>query len=873
MEIIGKFNRLHHQILKRKEVKILISDALEHEQTSIAKRLGAILDAHPKEKCFRIEITRPAIEVVPESFLHCLDCENDLDDKIVGLGKAVSPNEIYQMMTDKMIKLIKEANAKDWSKPWESKYYGKGYTMPFNFVTKKMYRGINRILLTGFKPLENPFFLTFKQINDLKGKLKKGSKGTEVVYFTKLYIYHDAKKKIDISTYDKDKFKGMLSSFGLPIDNIEKHALPILKYYKVFNGVDIEGIDFDLANFKHGLIDNPRPADDEHRMPVCEAIIKIYPDPSPKHVFGGDSASYNSGSDILKMPYLTDFNTAQEYYTTFFHELAHSTGHHSRLSRNLRNRFGSKEYAFEELIAEFSATFLSAEAGIIFHTSKNSAAYLKGWNAALTHLKDDNRFLMRAATQAQKAADFILQYDEKGDPAYFGEIKALISPEKKKVKKKTVKRISKPGNKTQQTLHPVSYSKKPKSISVATAIANVLSTGNYPVKPLQANVLFTVLKGIEDLTAEEIQLSTSPFQKSILNVIPEELLWYYERDDTITLYDKGIKLILAIRGRLESLRNQKTSYALFDNLNGQRTNNTSEGLNAAVIQVPIVIENAIKDPVIYPDTSNYIEENKNEVENELPVDSIITTPRTPKNPLVQAINYNGNQETGEFYTVDGEVGKFLQRVERKPVHSVVITMDGQQGAGKTTTLYKFMHAFATPGNRCLFISAEEHPASSLAMDKVNKYLSHVAQQNIDTVAEVDNTQQLYDLIADYDVIFIDSWQKLQRMVGLIRLDEDLRKRFNGKVFVIIFQQTTTGRTKGGAEVVFDGDIIIKMVKEARFSDNYAYFDKNRYTIVPLETIFFNIANGEVYNPEESEVDAEPELTIASSVTKLKFTVV
>lgn len=223
------------------------------------------------------------------------------------------------------------------------------------------------------------------------------------------------------------------------------------------------------------------------------------------------------------------------------------------------------------------------------------------------------------------------------------------------------------------------------------------------------------------------------------------------------------------------------------------------------------------------------------------------------NPNVKKIG-TANNNKNQFFTVAGEVGKFLQQVERKPVESVVITMDGQQGAGKTTTLYKFMDAFATPGNKCIFISGEEHPESHLAIDKANKLLSSTAKQNIDIIGDVKSLEDLYKTIAPYEIVFIDSWQKLQRMVGLIRLDEDLRKKFNGKVFVVIFQQTTTGRTKGGAEVVFDGDIIIKMVKEASFEDNYAYFDKNRYTLIPIENIRYNIANGKSYNPNAKEVE-------------------
>jgi len=224
----------------------------------------------------------------------------------------------------------------------------------------------------------------------------------------------------------------------------------------------------------------------------------------------------------------------------------------------------------------------------------------------------------------------------------------------------------------------------------------------------------------------------------------------------------------------------------------------------------------------------------------------------PTNSKITKIGLAGMDNESVFFKVSGQVGKFLQQVERKPFESVVITLDGMQGAGKTTTLYKFMNAFAETGNKCLFLSGEEHPASSLAKEKVQKHLNKEAQKNIDTVGEVANINELYHFIEPYDIIFIDSWQKLQRMVGNIRLDEDLRKKFNGKVFVVIFQQTTTGRTKGGAEVVFDGDIIIKMVKEPSFADNYAYFDKNRYTKIPIENIRYNIATGMVYNPNTTE---------------------
>ncbi|MEE1897074.1 zincin-like metallopeptidase domain-containing protein [Flavobacterium rakeshii] len=764
MSVVEKFNSLIGKQVTRKEIQNLLNEAKDQEQFAIVNRLENVLASNKKVQDFRFsKLSAPAIEVVPESFINCLDCHEE-NETYIGLGKAVSPNEIYQMITDRMIEKIREANTPRYVQKWDAKVYGKGYLLPFNFVSKKMYRGINRYLLTDFNPLKNPFFLTFKQIEELGGKLKKGSVGLPVVYFTELYKYHNPNTKIDIGSYNLKKFIALLEEnrnkipefkAGLTAQQIaNNNKLPILKYYKVFNGKDVEGIDFDLDNFKHGYIENELPATEEHKMPIAEAIIKAYPSPQPKLGFGGGRAYYRPGSDHIQMPHIVDFETSQDYYRTLFHEYGHSTGYSKRLARDLTGRKGSKKYAFEELIAEFTATFLSAEAGILWHTNTNHPAYLKSWNSALTHLQDDNRFLMRAATQAQIAADFVLQYDKKGDPKYFEELK-----------------------KTEKTAKPkVTVTKQAKPTKKAPASTNAKT----PVKPLAK---------------------------------------------------KAVKPTVTRKRKPEP----KKQLELFG-MNGRKK---ESGLKAPVVEAV--------EPVNEP----------------LPV-----VQQRSRNPRALNIGAAGNEGPASYFTVLGEEGKFLQAVERKPHHSVVITMDGEQGAGKTTTLYKFMNAFATPGNSCLFISGEEHPQSSLAIEKRDKYLSQQAIANTDIVAEVNSMNDLYDLVKDYEIIFIDSWQKLVRMVGTIRLDEDLRKKFNGKVFVIIFQQTTDGRTKGGSEIVFDGDIIIKMYKQPSFNDNYAAFDKNRYTKIPIENIRYNIANGTVYNPNETnDQDAE---NIEIDYSKLNF---
>lgn len=776
MGLIGKFNGLHGQVRTRKQIEVLISEAYAQEQPAVAKRLEAVLAANPKDRAFTLELSKPAIEVVPASFLECLDCEEDKDDKITGLGKAVSPDEIYQMITDRMIQLIKEANAKDWKKKWDAKAKGTGYLLPFNFASKKMYRGINRVLLTGFDILENPFFLTFKQVEQLKGKVRKGAKGHEVVYFTKLYLYQDTKKKIDISSYDLEKFVAMLAAKGIDTKNPAQHALPILKYYKVFNGKDIEGIDFDLKNFKQGFIESHAPAIEANQMPIADAIIKHYPAPAPKLEIGGDSAHYRPGNDTLAMPHLADFETIQDYYNVYFHELSHSTGHKNRLARKIANKFGSKDYAFEELIAEFGATFLSAEAGIIWHTNKNHAAYLKNWNSALTHLKDDNRFIMRAATQAQKAADFVLQYDAKGDPVYFADLKKTI--EAKKTKKAATK-------KTVNAPTPPSYSRRPKSVSVKTAINDILKTGKYRVSAMQAFVLYTVLKDVEDITADDIQIKTDAFQKASLENMPDKLLWYYDSDDTITLSDRGVHFINSIRARLEALKNQKHNYTMFDGLAAVKTAKKPQGLKAPEMDVPEItpIERVEELPIA--ETIETIAE---------PVEEIYVAPAVipvKSNPLVKSSQELMNME---FESMEFDQGweDFMQ----SPARNMKIAIYGKPKNGKTSGACKFANYLTKFGN-VLYNFVDQG---------INKSTQDIWRNsgNEDNpkafVTDANTLDSLKELAAsgDYQFIFIDMINDYINKTKLKphEFKEQFINAFPEISWILVFEVTKTGNFKG-----------------------------------------------------------------------------
>jgi len=235
----------------------------------------------------------------------------------------------------------------------------------------------------------------------------------------------------------------------------------------------------------------------------------------------------------------------------------------------------------------------------------------------------------------------------------------------------------------------------------------------------------------------------------------------------------------------------------------------------------------------------------------------LSTPKR-KDSRIKKLSDKSNEPI-DFYNVAGETGKFLQLVERKSKESVAITLDGPQGAGKTTTMWKMMNDFASGGNEVLFFSLEEHPDSYLVEDKKNQYINDANLDLINMVGDVNDQTDFYSLVKQFDIIFIDSWQKLIEMVGKIKFDKDMRKHFDGKVFVVIFQQTVQGKTKGGADISFDGDIIIKLHKDESgdFSKNYAYYDKHRYTKKDINQLKYMIAAGQfVEGPQQQP--AQPE---------------
>ncbi|MBE7648330.1 ArdC family protein [Tenacibaculum finnmarkense] len=382
------------------------------------------------------------------------------------LGKPFTNDDIYQMITDKMISLVEKSTGKGVQKKWGQKeFYEKdGFLIPINFVSKNAYRGVNPWLLKDdfFSVMDNPYFMTFKQIKEKKGTLKKGSKGTPIVYFTLLYKFDNPKTKKEFGTYDKEYMIKYIKNFGYSKSDFDDvvNSIAILKYYNVFNGSDIEDIDFKLDELQLGRVLKSDESLANEKNEIAELIVKNYPKPAPTIKHGGNDAYHQESADLVQMPRLQSFDTPNDYYAVLFHELIHSTGNKKRLSRKLGNKFGSKEYAKEELIAEFGAVFLSAQSGIIWHSNKNHAEYLKNWQSVLKIAKDDNKFLMRGASAAQKASDFVLNLDANNVPAFHKELGEIVTTKKSVKKTSTKKMVSIPDS----SAYPVAIPETKKNI-------------------------------------------------------------------------------------------------------------------------------------------------------------------------------------------------------------------------------------------------------------------------------------------------------------------------------------------------------------------------------------------------------------------------
>ncbi len=367
---------------------------------------------------------------------------------IKGLGK-LSNNDVYDMVTKRIIDEIENNDKLRWEIGWSDNKSVKEYKdllpFPINFKTNRYYRGINAFLLsyypkkndkgiTVFEPIldERLYWLTFKQIQQAGGRLKKGSVANTAVYYNFMLKY-------DNEIISEERYIELENLYcGVDDDKSIKECsklekIPFLKYYNVFNERDIEGIDF--AERRKQIQEKYKTFIEKRaKIEAAELVVKHMPQRpviKERKLSAGESPYYSPSKDIVVVPLREQYKDLGVFYGTLFHELTHSTGAKKRLARSGIVDFegyGSESYAFEELIAELGAAFLNAESGVLLSTLKKNSAYIKGWKEVVSDmLKKDNKAIFKAAGQAQKAADFILNKDKNGVPAFYKDLEKKIS--------------------------------------------------------------------------------------------------------------------------------------------------------------------------------------------------------------------------------------------------------------------------------------------------------------------------------------------------------------------------------------------------------------------------------------------------------------
>jgi len=283
---------------------------------------------------------------------------------------------VYEVISDRIMTLL-DKGVVPWRKPWTG---GAAGNLPRN-IKGRAYRGINVFLLAS-QGYESPYWLTYKQAVSLGGKVTPGQKGTAVI------LWQPFEKDI----FDEKKGKTV------------KKRMMTLRYYTVFNISQTEGCKFPKA-VTASLNTTPVVVDEFEAIEAADRIFEGWENKPLVAYDGGDRAYYIPSMDEIHLPKQAQFRGSGEYYSTLFHELAHSTGHESRLARKQSNGFGTHDYGIEELVAEFTAAYLNGVAGLDAAVIENNAAYIQNWKAAI---KADPKLVITAAGQAQKAADLIL---------------------------------------------------------------------------------------------------------------------------------------------------------------------------------------------------------------------------------------------------------------------------------------------------------------------------------------------------------------------------------------------------------------------------------------------------------------------------------
>ena len=274
---------------------------------------------------------------------------------------------VYEIITERIIEQL-ENGVIPWQKPWTGTHSG-----AYNRISNKPYSLLNQMILK-----HGGEYATFKQWSDLGGKIRKGEK-SEVVTFWKIQPYEEEN------------------------ENGEKviKQIPLLRYYNVFHNSQVDGVE-PKEQLKISELEPIEEAEKIKTEYINRERLKIFEKAT-------NTAFYTPTFDYIEVPCKEQYQNIEEFYSTLFHEMIHSTGHKNRLDRletGASAHFGSETYSKEELVAELGSATLVNMLGIETEKSfKNSSGYIQDW---LQVLKNDNKFIVSASSRAEKAVKYIL---------------------------------------------------------------------------------------------------------------------------------------------------------------------------------------------------------------------------------------------------------------------------------------------------------------------------------------------------------------------------------------------------------------------------------------------------------------------------------
>jgi len=286
-------------------------------------------------------------------------------------------SSLYEEITGKIIAELEQGRV-PWVQPWGAVTAPLG--LPKNAATGRSYSGINILILwcaVAERGFTGQTWLTFRQALKIGGHVRKGETGTTVVYADRFIPYRERQRAAETGD--------------------QPDAIPFLKRFTVFNADQCANLPADIAPAL-----SPVTGNNEFILPQAEALIRAT---GAEIRIGGTKAFYIPAADYIQVPPPSSYFEPINWHRTVCHELGHWSGHESRLNRDMTGGFGSPSYAREELVAEMCGAFVCAALSIV--PTVRHSDYLGEW---LEVLREDNRAIIRAASAASKAADYLLAF-------------------------------------------------------------------------------------------------------------------------------------------------------------------------------------------------------------------------------------------------------------------------------------------------------------------------------------------------------------------------------------------------------------------------------------------------------------------------------